>query len=136
MINFNSSNPIIIQFPRFAGGKFISNCLSLSKHAVPQDKTLAEYLLLRPDDYQFRFDNLINTLPPPHDMINWITYYELGDTQFFGVIYTGASNQIKETENILEVPRLDLARDSHHFDIKTSKWISAQILTNLSKVKC
>ena len=45
-------------------------------------------------------------------------------------------DKYKETENILEVPRLDLARDSHHFDIKTSKWISAQILTNLSKVKC
>ena len=84
MINFNSDNPIIIQFPRFAGGKFISNCLSLSKHAVPQDKKLAEYLLLHPDDYQFRFDNLVKTLPPPHDMINWIAQYELGDNQLFG----------------------------------------------------
>jgi hypothetical protein len=44
-INYNSYNPIIIQFPRFAGGKFISNCLALSKHAVPQHSTMAKYLL-------------------------------------------------------------------------------------------
>ena len=103
MINFNSTNPVIIQFPRFAGGKFISNCLSLSKHAVPQDKTLAEYLLFWADDYQFRFDNLIKTLPLPHDMINWITHYELGDTQLFGPTHLDWRNGNLKNDSINDI---------------------------------
>jgi hypothetical protein len=37
----------------------------------------------------------------------------------------------KQIENILEVPRLDLARDGHHFDINTSNWLVNQLLPNL-----
>jgi len=82
--NFLSDNPVIIQFPRYAGGKFISNCLALSRHSVPQNKQLAEYLLENPTDYDYRLTTVLNTLPPPNDMINWIDRYELGDMQLFG----------------------------------------------------
>mgnify|MGYP007072282348 FL=1 len=81
-INYNSYNPVIIQFPRFAGGKFISNCLALSKYAVPQDATTANYLLDHPDDYNYRFKQVTKTLPATvAEMRNWINNYEFGDRQ-------------------------------------------------------
>ena len=84
MINFKTDRAIILQFPAYAGGKFISNCLSLSRHAVPQHATVAEYLLNSPTDYQYRFDRVVETLPPKHDMHNWIAKYEFGDRQLYG----------------------------------------------------
>ena len=81
-INYDSYNPVIIQFPRFAGGKFISNCLALSKYAVPQDATTANYLLENPDDYNYRFNQVSKTLPGTvAEMRNWIANYEFGDYQ-------------------------------------------------------
>ena len=84
MLNFKNDRAIILQFPTYAGGKFISNCLSLSRHAVPQHASLAEHLLTNPMDYQYRFDRVMETLPPKHDMHNWVFKYELGDRQLFG----------------------------------------------------
>jgi hypothetical protein len=79
------SNFIILSFPQFAGGKFISNCLSLSKKCCPQDPQCAEYLLSNPDDYEFRFNSVMKTLPPTRkEMINWISTYEFGDAQLYG----------------------------------------------------
>lgn len=86
MVKFDSKNPVIIQFTPFAGGKFISNCLSLSKHAVPQNKTAAEYLINTPDDYQFRLATALESLPPRYDMINWIALYEYGDMNLYGPV--------------------------------------------------
>jgi hypothetical protein len=81
-INYNSYNPVIIQFPQFAGGKFISNCLALSKYAVPQDAVTANYLLDNPDDYNYRFNQVTKTLPSTvAEMRNWISKYEFGDRQ-------------------------------------------------------
>jgi hypothetical protein len=53
-VNYQSTNPIIMSFPSFTGGKFISNCLSLSKYACPQDPEAAEYLLKNQNDYDYR----------------------------------------------------------------------------------
>lgn len=41
MINFNTNKIVILYYPPFAGGRFIANCLALSKHAVHQEKFLA-----------------------------------------------------------------------------------------------
>lgn len=83
MINFQTHNSVIVHYPRYAGGKFISNCLSLSQYTVPQHKKLAEYLLVNPANYNYRFANLLKTLPPRSDIANWATRYELGDRQLF-----------------------------------------------------
>lgn len=81
-INYNSYYPIIIQFPPFAGGKFICNCLALSKYAVPQDAEIANYLIQNPDDYDYRFSQVIKTIPETTiEMKKWIAKYEYGDKQ-------------------------------------------------------
>lgn len=36
--------------------------------------------------------------------------------------------------NLIEVPKLDLARDGHHFDIKTVQWLVPQILAAIAPV--
>jgi len=85
VINFNSYSPVIICFPPYAGGKFISNCLSLSQYAVPQDAVIAKKLLENPTDYQYRLDLVLKTLPPSQSaMKQWVKKYELGDLQLYG----------------------------------------------------
>lgn len=54
-----NDNFIICSFLRFAGGKFIGNCLALSNHFCPRDAKCAEYLISCPDDYNFRLTDLI-----------------------------------------------------------------------------
>lgn len=83
-IDFDSTGPVIIQFPQYAGGKFISNCLALSRHSVPQDAAMAQYLVENPADYEYRIDRVMDTLPTQSDMTNWIGTYELGDNELFG----------------------------------------------------
>jgi len=104
VIDFNSYNPVIICFPRYAGGKFISNCLSLSRHAVPQDAVIAKQLLLNPTDYQYRFNSILKTLPPDQPaMKHWIGKYELGDRQLFGKVMDQWRNGIATTNNMHKV---------------------------------
>lgn len=84
-----NNNFIILNFPKFAGGKFISNCLSLSRYCCPQDPTTAEYLLENPLDYEYRFRAIMSTLPPTREkMINWISQYEFGDHRLYGSCVT------------------------------------------------
>lgn len=75
-----------MSFPRFAGGKFISNCLSLSKYCCPQDPVAATHLLTTADDYNYRFKSVMSTLPPTRESMNqWISNYEFGDRQLYGI---------------------------------------------------
>jgi hypothetical protein len=43
-----------MHFPSYSGGKFIGNCLSLSKHCVPMHKNHARHLIDNPTDYDYR----------------------------------------------------------------------------------
>ena len=40
--NFNTSSIVVFQFPRYAGGKFVVNCLGLSDNMVLQRQSLAQ----------------------------------------------------------------------------------------------
>jgi hypothetical protein len=55
-MNFDADNFVIVAFPRYAGGKFLINCLGLSDDAVLQDKSLAEKQL----NGNFSHDDKIN----------------------------------------------------------------------------
>lgn len=80
---FDSTNAVILSFPPFSGGKFLINCLSLSKDVCPQDSSAAEYLLNEPDDYEYRSKTILQTLPPKNKMKNWRDF-ELGDGALYG----------------------------------------------------
>ena len=41
-LNYDTSNLVVFQFPRYAGGKFVQNCLGLSDHMVFQKQSLAQ----------------------------------------------------------------------------------------------
>lgn len=87
-IDFQSTGPLIVQFPRYAGGKFLVNCMSLSRYACPQDPTSIEYLISNPDDYDCRFACVMKTLPPSvNQMHEWIPKFEFGDHQVYGKVY-------------------------------------------------
>jgi len=84
MVDYSTTNPVIVHFPRLAGGKFVINCLGLSKHASLQNPTVAKYLIEHPDDYEYRYQCVLHTLPPKEDTKNWIQKYEFGDKQCYG----------------------------------------------------
>lgn len=92
-VNFLTDKVIILYYPTFAGGKFITNCLSLSQHAVPQNRQVANYLLKNPTDYTYRLDAVLSTLPPKNKMKEWRNGWEFGDSDFFqGDVLTQVNN--------------------------------------------
>ena len=106
MIDFQTTRAIILYFPSFAGGKFISNCLSLSKHACPQHVSAVDHLIDNPTDYQYRFDKVMTTLPPKQDMHNWINRYEFGDRQLFGPSFLKWKDGVKFDQTTVAAKRL------------------------------
>jgi hypothetical protein len=82
-VDFQTNNLIIFYFPSFSGGKFIMNCLSLSRHAVPLSTKISDYLINNSDDYKFRLQAVLGTLPAQHQMSDWLKW-EFGDTDFYG----------------------------------------------------
>jgi len=71
---FNSNNLLIIWYPQYAGGKFIMNCLSLSRHAIPLHAAAGDYLLQNPTDYDYRLNFVLKTLPDSENMKEWLQY--------------------------------------------------------------
>jgi hypothetical protein len=144
--NFNSCNPIVISFPRFAGGKFISNCLALSQYTVPQDATIAKKLLENPTDYQYRFDSILATLPPDQSsMKQWIEKYEFGDQQLYGNVIDQWQNGIETTHGMNTVVKdLSLSKLRYFFcdhggaigaENLLKVWPNAQILMLINHTK-
>jgi len=80
---FQSKNAVIVSFMRFAGGKFLMNCLALSRHACPMEPSAAAYLLKHPDDYDYRLQTVLKSLPPKNQMQKWLDF-EFGDGATYG----------------------------------------------------
>jgi len=83
-INYNTDKAVIVHYPAFAGGKFISNCLSLSKYACPQETEAANYLCDYPDDYKYRLNKVMQTIPTKDKMLQWRGGVEFGDVELYG----------------------------------------------------
>ena len=79
--NFNSNGAIVLQFPRFAGGTFVINCLALSRYACFQNQEIVEYLLNHPADYEYRYQSIIKALPLTQQEMK---KYDYGDFQLHG----------------------------------------------------
>ena len=139
-----NENFVILNFPRFAGGKFISNCLSLSRYCCPQDPAIARNLLSRPSDYNYRFSSIIRTLPPDRsDMSRWIQHYEFGDVQLYGEAVTqwqhGISCPPTELVNQLLDSGLKLFLTSHGGDLAVRNllipWPESTVVTLINHVE-
>jgi len=68
---------ISVFYPSYAGGKFISNCLTLSKHVALNPKknvknTDIEFLIS--EDYNFKLNYILSTLPKKSLMNQWLNY--------------------------------------------------------------
>jgi len=83
MINYNTFGGIILSYTGYAGGKFIGNCLALSRYVMPQDPVAVRVLLDDPTDYDYRLNRVLTTLPPRSKLLDW-QMYEFGDAQLFG----------------------------------------------------
>lgn len=104
----NREKFIILSFPRFAGEKFISNCLSLSKYCCPQNPVSAKYLLGAPDDYEYRLKSVMRTLPLcRNEMTKWIEKYEFGDVQLYGSAFKQWTDGISAAPAVLVQQLID-----------------------------
>lgn len=74
---------VVVNFPKFAGGKFLINCLSLSQHTVPQHAESALLLIANPRNIALRKQVVFGSLPNADDMVHWDNY-ELGCQQLYG----------------------------------------------------
>ena len=107
MINFETPNAVIVSFPAFSGGKFISNCLSLSSNTIFTDPHSADYLLANPQDYSKRLEVAKSTLPQKDNLLNWRNY-EFSNKSFYGDdftnwIHTGTVNVANINQVVEEV---------------------------------
>ena len=117
-LNFSTENAVIVHFPRFAGGKFISNCLALSRHACPQEEHIAEYLLDHPLDYEYRYQSVLKTLPPSQrEMVWWIPKYEYGDKQLYGPVHEKWLTTGQQTRDCINQTTIKLSNSHLHFFI-------------------
>jgi len=141
---FDSNNFIIINFPSFAGGKFISNCLSLSKFCCPQDPVSAKHLLEYPDDYDYRLKTVLRTIPPTQSaMIDWISTYEFGDYQLYQESFNNWARGIwcepNDLTNRLIKSKLKLFLTAHGGDVSVRNLLNvctdATIIKLINHVK-
>ena len=87
--NFLTNKIITVCFPAYSGGKFIINCLALSRHAVFQDKQLVEQELKIDCNlnelYEFKLKSALNSLPNNvNDLHNWNKFEYGAGRLFFG----------------------------------------------------
>jgi hypothetical protein len=79
---------IILNYPQYVGGKFIANCLALSRHCVIQSKALAQLDLKfktdNPGYYEFKLKSVMKSLPPQDQMKHWLNY-EFGCDKLYGI---------------------------------------------------
>lgn len=81
---------VAVNFVPGSGGKFIQNCLALSRHCVIKDPGYARWQIDRPFNgllYDQKLAWLLKTIPPQELMHNWLQY-ELRDDHFFGRIFS------------------------------------------------
>lgn len=97
-VNFNTNNLVISVYPRFAGGKFLINCLGLSNDAVFQDARLADRQLAGDFDHISKIDYIMNALDEHHiDNSRLWNDLKLGCVQLFGSSEDNYTAEGKET---------------------------------------
>lgn len=81
---------VAVNFIPGAGGKFVQNCLALSRHCVLKTENATRWQLHHPCNRNLYNQKLVwalKTIPPQDDIHNWLKY-ELRDDWFFGRIFS------------------------------------------------
>lgn len=127
-MNFNADNLIIVWYPQYAGGKFIMNCLALSKHCVPLDVDACNHLLAHPADYNYRLKKVLGTLPAKEAMKKWLSY-ECSTDEFYDFASIHAGEDTIESQ-LVAFNKIHNALD-HEASDKVQQRISKLIDKNL-----
>lgn len=144
LINFDTDHVIHLYFPAFAGGKFLTNTLSLSRHSIIADLRFAEqdlaYQTFDNNFYQFKLNSILTFLPSVEDRHNWRSY-EFREWQLNGIdskdYATKTVEQIKNHKfNPIIKKIIDSKRTffflSHYYDETVGfkqVWPNAKIIT-------
>ena len=79
---------IFLIYPKYVGGKFISNCLALSKYCVVQNSALAKIDLkfknIDQSYYDFKLNSILKSLPVKDQITNW-SMFEFGCDKLYGI---------------------------------------------------
>ena len=105
---------IVLVYPKYVGGKFISNCLALSRHCVIQSKKLSQLDIAmygKDNYYKFKLDSALKSLPGTAEMNQW-SRYEYGCEDLYGIneeFYERSSihdiKQLVQNSSIIETLR-------------------------------
>lgn len=82
--NRKNARFVVLSYPQYAGGKFLINCLSVSRSVIPLDIKAYSYLIDNPDDYEFRTKRIMSTLPAYNKMKSWLKV-EDHTWRFYGI---------------------------------------------------
>ena len=72
---------VVVNFPAGGAGKFLQNCLALSRHCCVKDLKIPVG-----SSYQTKLVRVLATVPPPGDMKYWLRY-ELNDSDYYGRVF-------------------------------------------------
>jgi hypothetical protein len=86
------SKDITIYFPALAGGKFIANCLFLSRHCWIKYNYDSEFVIDQPGDYNLRLRLVLSTLPTKQKIQNWLNY-EFNEYKDYPYLYSRAKKK-------------------------------------------
>lgn len=90
---------VAVNFIPGAGGKFVQNCLALSRYCVLKTENATRWQLHHPSNrtlYNQKLVWALKTIPQKNDMYDWLAY-ELRDDRYFGRIFSG-DDQISSDE--------------------------------------
>lgn len=114
-LNYNTDKLIILFFPAYAGGKFLSNCLALSKFATFQNAELALIdIKLREskDYYNWKLKTALKSLPTMEQISSWLKY-EYGCDKLFN--WSAHDENFSEEQISYAVKLLSNLNDTNFF---------------------
>lgn len=101
-----NANLLLMNYPQYTGGKFIMNCLSMSRHVIPPSISAYHHLKDHPNDYSYRLERALSTLPGSNDtMTKWLSY-EDNTSDFYGKGLVSLNDVIEEILTELADPNI------------------------------
>lgn len=121
-MNFDTNRLLLIYYPQFAGGKFITNCLALSKDAVHINRYLAEIDINFNQRHQIK-NSIIEKLKKEYQIwagSSWPKFDDFVNDNYFYV-----DDSIAEELNTIQLLRLkwyykSVTSDINYYDFKLS----------------